>query len=177
MEITTERPIDGQALRTVPGDHADPSDRAAQASSSSPTMPARRRLVLVDAVRVQGSGVVSIDPYQPSFGEVFAAIVERSEQERAAVRAAEGGMNSLAKAFTRISAVMLKELRELARRPGAIASLMLGPLVVVALFGLGYSGTRRPFERSSSSPPDVGYPADIETYRQLGGAAIHVVAS
>ena len=43
-------------------------------------------------------------------------------------------MTSIAKAFTRITAVMLKELRELARRPGAIASLMLGPLIVVALF-------------------------------------------
>ena len=84
-------------------------------------------------------------------------------------------MNSAATAFTRISAVMLKELRELARRPGAIASLMLGPLIVVALFGLGYSGTRRAFDTVVVVPADVGYPADIETYRQLGSGAIRVV--
>jgi len=84
-------------------------------------------------------------------------------------------MTALAKAFTRISAVMLKELRELARRPGAIASLMLGPLIVVALFGLGYSGTRRPFDAVIVVPADAGYPADIETYRQIGSGAIHVV--
>src|SRR5688572_17420086 len=84
-------------------------------------------------------------------------------------------MRSLAKAFTRITAVMLKELRELARRPGAIASLMLGPLIVVALFGLGYSGTRRAFDAVIVVPADVGYPADIEAYRQVGTGMIHVV--
>ena len=84
-------------------------------------------------------------------------------------------MRSLAKAFTRITAVMLKELRELARRPGAIASLMLGPLVVVALFGLGYSGTRRAFDAVIVVPADVGYPADIEAYRQVGTGMIRVV--
>lgn len=84
-------------------------------------------------------------------------------------------MNSLAKAFTRISAVMLKELRELARRPGAIASLMLGPLVVVALFGLGYSGQRRAFDTVIVIPRDLGIPADVETFRQLGSGAINVV--
>ena len=84
-------------------------------------------------------------------------------------------MRSLAKAFTRITAVMLKELRELARRPGAIASLMLGPLIVVALFGLGYSGTRRAFDAVIVVPADVGYPADIEAYRQVGTGMIRVV--
>jgi ABC-2 type transport system permease protein len=77
--------------------------------------------------------------------------------------------------LTRVTAVTLKELRELARRPAAIASLMLGPLIVVALFGLGYSGTHRPFDAVIVVPADAGYPADIETYRQLGTGAIHVV--
>jgi ABC-2 type transport system permease protein len=84
-------------------------------------------------------------------------------------------MNSLAKIFTRVTAVMLKELRELARRPGAIASLMLGPLVVVALFGLGYSGERRPLETVVVVPAAAALPQDVETYRKLGGAAIHVL--
>lgn len=84
-------------------------------------------------------------------------------------------MNSLAKVFTRVTAVMLKELRELARRPGAIASLMLGPLVVVALFGLGYSGQRRPLETVVVVPAGVALPEDVETYRKLGGEAIRVL--
>jgi ABC-2 type transport system permease protein len=85
-------------------------------------------------------------------------------------------MNSLAKIFTRVTAVMLKELRELARRPGAIASLMLGPLIVVALFGLGYSGQRRPLETVVVVPVDAALPQDVETYRKLGGEAIRVLA-
>src|SRR5678815_3571218 len=85
-------------------------------------------------------------------------------------------MNSLAKMFTRVTAVMLKELRELARRPGAIASLMLGPLIVVALFGLGYSGQARPLETVVVVPTGATLPQDAETYRKLGGAAIRVVA-
>lgn len=85
-------------------------------------------------------------------------------------------MNSLAKIFTRVTAVMLKELRELARRPGAIATLMLGPLVVVALFGLGFSGSRRPLETVVVVPTDAALPQDVETYRKLGGEAIRVLA-
>jgi ABC-2 type transport system permease protein len=85
-------------------------------------------------------------------------------------------MTTLAKSLTRVGAVMLKELRELARRPGAIASLMLGPLIVVALFGLGYSGQRRALETVIVVPAGVVLPEDAETYRQLGGAAISIVA-
>ena len=85
-------------------------------------------------------------------------------------------MSSLAKIFTRVTAVMLKELRELARRPGAIASLMLGPLIVVALFGLGYSGQARPLETIVVVPAGAAFPQDAETYRKVGGAAIRVVA-
>lgn len=85
-------------------------------------------------------------------------------------------MTSIAKIFTRVTAVMLKELRELARRPGAIASLMLGPLIVVALFGLGYSGQRRALEAVVVVPVSGGLPQDAETYRKAGGEAIRVVA-
>jgi ABC-2 type transport system ATP-binding protein len=81
VEITTERPVDAQALSAVPGITRirQPGPRkiilvADDAGAASPR--------LIDAVRAQGSGIVSIDPYQPSFGEVFAAIVERSERER-----------------------------------------------------------------------------------------------
>lgn len=89
VEITTERPIDGEALRAVPGitriRQTGPrkivvvADDAGAATS-----------LLVEAVRVQNSGVASIDPYQPSFSEVFAAIVERAEGERGERERIEG---------------------------------------------------------------------------------------
>jgi ABC-2 type transport system ATP-binding protein len=87
VEIITERPVDAQALSAVPGISRirQPGPRkiilvADDAGAASPR--------LIDAVRTQGSGIVSIDPYQPSFSEVFTAIVERSEHERVAAEAA-----------------------------------------------------------------------------------------
>jgi ABC-2 type transport system permease protein len=84
-------------------------------------------------------------------------------------------VNALAKSLTRVTAVMLKEMRELARRPGAIASLMLGPLAVVALFGLGYSGERRALETVIVVPAGSELPADADTYRRMVGAALSIV--
>jgi ABC-2 type transport system permease protein len=83
---------------------------------------------------------------------------------------------SFAKSFTRVTAVVRKELRELARRPGAIASLMLGPLIVVGLFGIGFSGQRGALETLVVVPAGAGLPEDVETYRQLEAGAIRVVA-
>jgi ABC-2 type transport system permease protein len=82
---------------------------------------------------------------------------------------------SFAKSFTRVTAIIRKELRELARRPGAIASLMLGPIIVVGLFGVGFSGQRGALETLVVVPAGAGLPEDVETYRQLEGGAIHVV--
>ena len=38
-----------------------------------------------------------------------------------------------------------KELREVLRRPGVLASLVFGPFLIMFIFGLGYSGYRAPF--------------------------------
>jgi ABC-2 type transport system ATP-binding protein len=87
VELITERPVDAQALSTVPGitwiRQTGPRTIVLVADDAGAASPR-----LVDAVRAQGSGIVSVDPYQPSFGEVFAAIVERSERERPADQAA-----------------------------------------------------------------------------------------
>lgn len=81
----------------------------------------------------------------------------------------------LLKSLTRITAIIRKELRELARRPGAIASLMLGPLLVVALFGLGFSGQRQPLDTVVVVPEGSGLPEDPGLYREFGGDALRVV--
>jgi ABC-2 type transport system ATP-binding protein len=87
LEITTERPVDGEALRAVPGitriRQTEPRKIILVADDAGAATP-----LLVEAVRLQNSGIVSIDPYQPSFSEVFAAIVERAEKEHAAAEAA-----------------------------------------------------------------------------------------
>lgn len=84
-------------------------------------------------------------------------------------------MIAFAKSFTRVTAVIRKEMRELARRPGAIASLMLGPLIVVGLFGVGFSGQRGPLETLVVVPRGAGLPEDVETYSQMEAGAIRVV--
>ena len=50
----------------------------------------------------------------------------------------------LAKIITRLFAFIGRELVEVKRRPGALASLVFGPFLVMAVFGLGCSGYKKP---------------------------------
>jgi ABC-2 type transport system permease protein len=52
----------------------------------------------------------------------------------------------------RILAFVGKELVETIRRPGAIVSLVLGPFLIMALFGVGFDGIRRPLETIVVAP-------------------------
>ena len=53
----------------------------------------------------------------------------------------------------RLLALVGKELVEVIRRPGALVSLVLGPFLIMAVFGLGYNGVRRPLETVVVIPP------------------------
>ena len=74
----------------------------------------------------------------------------------------------------RIFAFVGKELIETFRRPGAIVSLILGPFLIMAVFGLGYSGVRRPLETVIVAPPTSQLPTDAATYQDLAGPALHI---
>ena len=76
------------------------------------------------------------------------------------------------KSLGRTSAMVRKELRELARRPGAILSLILGPLVVMALFGAGFTGERNTFRAIVVVPAGSELPQDVEYYRQMAGRLV-----
>lgn len=78
------------------------------------------------------------------------------------------------KILTRISANVKKELVQIIRRPGAFFSLVLGPFLIMALFGLGYSGFRQPLETVLVIPQDVAVSRDVAYYQQLVGPAIHI---
>ena len=80
----------------------------------------------------------------------------------------------LFKILTRILAFVGKELVEVVRRPGALASLILGPFLVMAIFGVGYSGYRRPLNTVIVIPPQSGLPAEVEAYSEIGGAGLEV---
>ena len=57
---------------------------------------------------------------------------------------------------TRLLAFIGKELVEVVRRPGAIVSLVVGPFLIMALFGVGYSGFKRPLQTIIVVPPESG---------------------
>lgn len=77
---------------------------------------------------------------------------------------------------TRLLSFVGRELVETVRRPGALVSLVLGPFLVLALFGLGYSGIRQPLATALVIPPGSGLPTDVETYAIAGGPGIDIVA-
>jgi ABC-2 type transport system permease protein len=69
--------------------------------------------------------------------------------------------------ITRLLAFIGKELIEVRRRPGAIISLILGPFLIMSVFGLGYNGYRRPLETIIVIPPQSGLPNDLSRYRDV----------
>jgi ABC-2 type transport system permease protein len=84
-------------------------------------------------------------------------------------------MFALSKSIVRITSFTGKELREVFRRPGVLASLILGPFGIMLVFGLGYTGTRQPFDTEIVIPRGVSLPTDPATYQQLGQGRIRVV--
>lgn len=76
--------------------------------------------------------------------------------------------------IVRLLAFMGKELTETLRRPGAIVSLVLGPFLIMAVFGLGYNGVKRPLETVVVAPSSSGLPTDPARYQELAGGGLHV---
>jgi ABC-2 type transport system permease protein len=76
--------------------------------------------------------------------------------------------------ITRLLSFIGRELVETVRRPGALVSLVFGPFLVMAIFGLGYSGVRQPLVTALVIPPESGLPSDVETYAAAGGPGINI---
>lgn len=75
-------------------------------------------------------------------------------------------MNVL-QSINRLLAFVGKELVEVVRRPGAIISLILGPFLIMAIFGMGYQGYRRPLETIVVVPPQSGIPTDLARFKDV----------
>jgi len=82
---------------------------------------------------------------------------------------------AIAKSVTRLLAFIGRELIEVRRRPGALASLVFGPFLVMAIFGLGYNGYKKPLPTLIVIPPSSELPTDVETYRNVAGAGLEIV--
>jgi ABC-2 type transport system permease protein len=81
----------------------------------------------------------------------------------------------LAKLVLRILAVIGKEITEVLRRPGAVLSLILGPFLILAAFGLGYQGIKRDLVTIVVVDPASGLPTDLETYRDLAVRGLQII--
>jgi ABC-2 type transport system permease protein len=81
------------------------------------------------------------------------------------------------KFLIRILALAGKELVEVFRRPGAVISLVLGPFVILAIFGFGYHGVRRDLQTILVVAPNSGLPTDpgsYETFKTRGVTLVDV---
>jgi ABC-2 type transport system permease protein len=80
-----------------------------------------------------------------------------------------------AKILTRLFAFIGRELVEVRRRPGALASLVFGPFLIMAVFGLGYNGFKKPLPTLIVIPPSSELPTDAQVYRDLAGPGLEIV--
>ncbi|MBA2254871.1 MAG: ABC transporter permease [Chloroflexi bacterium] len=84
-------------------------------------------------------------------------------------------MWGIAKSLTRIYSTVKKELLQIARRPGAFLSLILGPFLIMALFGAGYSGVRRALDTVLVIPESTSLSREPGYYQDLVGPALRIV--
>jgi ABC-2 type transport system permease protein len=76
--------------------------------------------------------------------------------------------------LVRIASFTGKELREVLRRPGVLLTLVLGPFLIMALFGLGYSGYRAPFVTEIVVPSGSSFSTSPEDYAELAPGRLDV---
>jgi ABC-2 type transport system permease protein len=81
---------------------------------------------------------------------------------------------SLFKTLTRILTIVGKELVSILRRPGALISLVLGPFLIMAIFGVGYSGYRRALDTVVVLPANSGLPTDTKSYQDVAGVGLNI---
>ncbi|MGI8998703.1 MAG: ABC transporter permease [Candidatus Limnocylindria bacterium] len=76
--------------------------------------------------------------------------------------------------IVRMASFTGKELREVVRRPGVLVSLILGPFLVMFLFGLGYSGYRAPFVTEIVVPASGEFSRSAEDYEELAPGRLEI---
>jgi ABC-2 type transport system permease protein len=87
-----------------------------------------------------------------------------------------GPLRPAAAVVIRSLAFVGKELAETFRRPGAIVSLIVGPFLILAVFGLGYNGIKRPLDTIIVADAASGLPTDVATYQRLAGGGMRIEA-
>jgi ABC-2 type transport system permease protein len=80
------------------------------------------------------------------------------------------------KAATRTFAVVGKEVLVVLRRPSALATLVIGPILILAVFGLSYVG-QPPIRAMLVVPADSGLPSDPRAYDINQAGVLQIVGT
>lgn len=83
-------------------------------------------------------------------------------------------LTDVAKSMVRVTSFIGKELRELARRPGVILSLVLGPFLIMLIFGIGYRGYRDPLVAEIVIPAESTLSRDAAFYETMAEGQLSV---
>lgn len=75
---------------------------------------------------------------------------------------------SLLRFFVRLSAFVSKEIFEILRQTRLVVTLILGPFLILLLFGLGYRNQPRDLRTLFVVPEGSGLEDEVEQYSQLG---------
>jgi ABC-2 type transport system permease protein len=81
-------------------------------------------------------------------------------------------MKRLIKRFVRASAFVAKEINEVRRQPRLILALILGPFLILFLFGVGYKGPTGNLSAIMVVPKTGDYSRSAEEYNKLIGSQI-----
>lgn len=81
----------------------------------------------------------------------------------------------LIKAAVRVLSVVGKEIIEVFRRPRAVLSLVLGPFLILAVFGAGYGGFRKDLQTLIVVESGSPLPTDVQTYQDLNVRGLAMV--
>src|SRR5215216_696766 len=83
------------------------------------------------------------------------------------LRAITDWLTGLAKGIIRTSSFFFKELWSAVRQPRLIFSVLLGPFLILAAFGIGYRGQTPELDTLLVLPNDPRLSDDPEAYRDL----------
>ncbi|HTE66447.1 MAG TPA: hypothetical protein VK736_09340, partial [Candidatus Binatia bacterium] len=84
-------------------------------------------------------------------------------------------LGSAWKSWVRVNSFTGKELREVMRRPGVLASLILGPFLIMFVFGFGYRGAPDAFATEIVVPEGSALSQDPAFYEELAPGRLEVV--
>jgi ABC-2 type transport system permease protein len=65
------------------------------------------------------------------------------------------------KRLLRLSSFFIKEIVDVLQQPRLVATLILGPFLILMLFGLGFTGAQQPVEAIMVVPPNLELPEDL----------------